>query len=309
MALFTADQHNCVCLGWFHDKAVALNSRLFGKRFYPFGGTHRCLAAMEQEILIENQRAQAILRELLRDGNITVEQMAQTFDVSVSSIRRDLRELERAGLLRRTRGGAVLVEPTLYEPFRHLSSFGELEQQCAAEKRRIGLAAAEMIADGEIVSIGAGTTTTYVARGIRHRKNITVVTNALNIAMELSHRSDLKILMPGGLLGSDWFALIGAAAIQNISAIGFVDKIFIGVDGIHRQHGLTTNYPDQAAIHRQMLKQARYRVIVADHGKFNVTCTALICPLNEINLLITDKGATKAMLAPFLKLGVKIQTV
>ena len=264
---------------------------------------------LEQDTLIENQRAQAILRELLLDGNITVEQMAQTFDVSVTSIRRDLRLLERAGLLRRTRGGAVLVEPTLYESFRHLSSFGEQEQRCAAEKRRIGLAAAEMIADGEIVSIGAGTTTTHVARGIRHRKNITVVTNALNIAMELSHRSDLKICMPGGLLSSDWFAVTGAAAIQNISAMGFVDKIFIGVDGIHPQHGLTTNYPDQAAIHRQMLKQARYRVIVADHGKFNVTCTALICPLNEINLLITDKGATKAMLAPFLKLGVKIQTV
>jgi predicted transcriptional regulator len=90
-------------------------------------------AFMEQDILIENQRAQAILRELLRDGNITVEQMVQTFDVSHASIRRDLRELERAGLLRRTRGGAVLVEPALYEPFRHVSSFGEQEQLCLAE--------------------------------------------------------------------------------------------------------------------------------------------------------------------------------
>lgn len=263
---------------------------------------------MEQDILIENQRAQAILRELLRDGNITVEQMAQTFAVSPSSIRRDLRELERAGLLRRTHGGAVLVEPTLYEPFRHVSSFGEQEQRYAAEKRRIGLAAAEMIADGEIVSIGAGTTTTQVARGIRHRKNITVVTNAVNIAMELSHRSDLKIFMSGGFLSSDWFALVGAAAIQSISEM-FVDKIFLGVDGIHPQHGLTTNYPDQAAIHRQMLKQAQYRVIVADHRKFNVTGTALICPINEIHMLITDKGATQAMLAPFLSEGIKIQRV
>ena len=263
---------------------------------------------MGQDILIENRRAQAILRELLRDGTITVEQMAKTFDVSASTIRRDLRELEQAGLLRRTSGGATLIEPTLYEPFRRVSSFGEQEQRHAAEKRRIGLAAAEMIADGEIVSISAGTTTTQVARGIRHRKDITIVTNAVNIAMELSHRSDLKIFVAGGFLSSDWFALIGPAAFQSISAM-FVDKTFIGVDGIHPQHGLTTNYPDQAAIHRQMLKQARYRVIVADHGKFNVTCTALICPLSEINMLITDKGATKAILAPFLDLGIKIQTV
>ena len=165
-----------------------------------------------------------------------------------------------------------------------------------------------MIADGEIVSIGAGTTTTQVARGIRHRKNITVVTNAVNIAMELSRHRDLKILMTGGVLSSNCFALTGAAAFQSISEMS-VDKIFIGVDGIHPQHGLTTNYPDQADIHRQMLKEARYRVIVADSGKFNVTCTALICLLNEINLLITDKGATKAMLAPLLNLGVKVQTV
>ncbi len=263
---------------------------------------------MEQDILIENQRAQAILRELLRDGNISVEQMAKIFAVSPSSIRRDLRELEKAGLLRRTHGGAVLVEPNLYEPFRHVSSFNEQEQRSAAEKRRIGWAAAEMIADGEIVSIGAGTTTTQVARGIRHRKNITVVTNAVNIAMELSHRSDLKIFMAGGFLSSDWFALVGAAAIQSISEM-FVDKIFIGVDGIHPQHGLTTNYPDQAAIHRQMLKQARYRVIVADHRKLNVTGTTLICPLSEIHLLITDKGASKDSLAPFQNKGIKIQRV
>lgn len=263
---------------------------------------------MEQDVPVDNQRAQQILRELLRAGEITVEQMAKSFAVSPSTIRRDLRELENVGLLRRTHGGAMLVEPALYEPFRHVSSFGEQEQRCAAEKRRIGVTAAELIADGEIVSIGAGTTTTQVARSIRHRKNITVVTNAVNIAMELSHRSDLKIFMAGGFLSADWFALVGAAAIQSVSEM-FVDKIFIGVDGIHPEHGITTNYPDQAAIHRQMLKQARYHVVVADHRKLSITGTTLICPMSEIDLLITDKGATKVMLAPFLAKGLKVQKV
>ncbi len=256
----------------------------------------------------DEQRSQRILRELLRTGNISVEAMAKAFAVSPSTIRRDLRVLERAGHLRRTHGGAVLVEPSLYEPFRHVSSFGEQEQQCVSEKRRIGLAAAEMIANGEIVSIGAGTTTTQVARSIRHRKNITVVTNAVNIAMELSHRGDLKIFMSGGFLSADWFALVGAAAIQSVTEM-FVDKIFIGGDGVHPEHGITTNYPDQAAIHRQMLKQARYCVVVADHRKLGITGTTLICPVSEIDLLITDKGATKTMLAPFLTKGLKVQKV
>lgn len=260
---------------------------------------------MEHELSVDEKRAQGILRELLRLGRITVDQMAKEFGVSPSTIRRDLRDLERQGLLRRNHGGAVPVEPALYEPFRHVSSFGEQEQQCAAEKRRIGLAAAEMIADGDIVSIGAGTTTTQVARSIRHRKNITVVTNAVNIAMELSHRSDLKIFMSGGFLSSDWFALVGATAIQSVSEM-FVDKIFIGVDGIHPDHGLTTNYPDQAAIHRQMLRQARYRVVVADHRKLGVIGTTLIWPTSDIDLLITDKAASKAAIDPFLAKNIKI---
>ena len=263
---------------------------------------------MNLELSVDDKRDQGILRELLRSGEIKVEQLAKEFGVSTSTIRRDLRDLERQGLLRRMHGGAVSVEPALYEPFRHVSSFGEQEKQCTSEKRRIGLAAAEMIADGELISIGAGTTTTQVARSIRHRRNITVVTNAVNIAMELSHRSDLKIFMSGGFLSADWFALVGPAAIQSVSET-FVDKIFIGVDGIHPDHGLTTNYPEQAAIHRQMMRQARYRIVVADHRKLGVTGTTLIWPANEVDLLITDKGITKTALAPFLSKGIKVQKV
>ena len=103
-------------------------------------------------------------------------------------------------------------------------------------------------------------------------------------------------------------ALVGASAIQSVSEM-FVDKIFMGVDGIHPEHGLTTNYPDQAAIHRQMLRQARFRVVVADHRKLGVTGTTLIWPTAEIDLLITDKGASKAALAPFISKGIKVQTV
>lgn len=263
---------------------------------------------MEYENLPEQGRTQYILKELLATGQVTVEGLATDLEVSPSTIRRALRELEGQGLLSRTHGGAVPVEPALYEPFRHVSSFGEQEQQCTMEKRQIGLAAAEMITNGEVVSIGAGTTTTQVARSLRHRKNITVVTNAVNIAMELSHRDDLKVFMSGGFLSPDWFALVGPTAIQSVGEM-FVDKIFIGVDGIHAEHGLTTNYPDQAAIHRQMLRQARYRVVVADHRKLGVTGTTLIWPASEFDLLITDKGATKAVLAPFINKGIRVQKV
>src|SRR6516225_8560346 len=129
-------------------------------------------------------RSQQILQELLRAGRVVVEDLARQFEVSQSTIRRELRALESKGLLRRTHGGAITIAPMLYEPFRHLSSFHEQEEQHASEKRRIGLGAASLIADGETISIGAGTTTTQVARSLIHRKGIRVITNSVNIAME-----------------------------------------------------------------------------------------------------------------------------
>jgi hypothetical protein len=110
----------------------------------------------------------------------------------------------------------------------------------------LDLAAAEMVKDGETIALGAGTTTTEVGRSLRHRKGITVVTNALNIAMELSHRANLKIIITGGSMSSDSFALTGSLGIAVVGDM-FYDKAFIGVDdGIHPDHGLTTNCPDQA---------------------------------------------------------------
>jgi DeoR family transcriptional regulator of aga operon len=244
------------------------------------------------------ERGSLILQELLRNGQVSVESLAKGFNVSAATIRRDLTELEQQGLLRRKHGGAVPVAPMLYEAFRHVSSFQEQEQQCVAEKRRIGLTAANLVADGEIIAIGAGTTTTQVARSIRHRKGITVLTNAVNIAMELSHLPDIKVCITGGYLSGDWFAVVGDMAQRNASEM-FVDKVFIGVDGIHPEHGLTTNYPDQAAIHRSMMRQARQRIVVADHRKIGLLGTSLIWPPAEIDTLVTDKATSDEAIEQF----------
>jgi len=253
---------------------------------------------MARENSTTTQRSEQILQELLRNGEVAVDSLARQLHVSGATIRRDLAELERQGLLRRNHGGAVPVAPMLYEPFRHLSSFQEQEEKCAAEKRRIGLLAANLISDGEIIAIGAGTTTTQVARSIRHRKGITVLTNALNVAMELSHLAEIKVCMTGGYLSGDWFALVGDVAQRNVGEM-FVDKVFIGVDGIHPEHGLTTNYPDQAAIHRAMMKQARQRIVVADHRKVGLVGTTLIWPAADFEILITDKATTNKAIALF----------
>jgi DeoR family transcriptional regulator of aga operon len=254
----------------------------------------------EPPLTVKNERVQSIIQQLLQDGEVSVELLAKRLKTSTSTVRRELADLELAGLLRRTHGGAERVEPMLYEPFRHVSSFNAQEQRHAAEKRRIGLAAAGIIHDGEIIALGAGTTTTHVARSIRHRKGITVVTNAVNIAMELSHRADLKIMLTGGLLSGDWFALTGPTAISAVSEM-FYDRAFIGVDGIHPEHGATTNYPDQATVHRAMISHARQCIVVAARTKIGHTGAALIAPIEDVDVIITDKSAAAKTVAAFAK--------
>src|SRR5215213_1745224 len=246
---------------------------------------------MAEDVSPTARRAQVILQELLRTGKVSVGVLAKRLKVSTATIRRDLGELEGRGLLRRSHGGALPIQPLLYEPFRHISYYHEQERQRSAEKRRIGLAAAGLVSDGETLAIGAGTTATQVARSICLHKGLTVLTNAINVAMELSHRDDLKVIVTGGFL--------------SVGKI-FVDKVFIGVDGIHVEHGLTTNYPDQATVHRALMRQARRKIVVADHRKVGAVGTALICPVDDIDILITDKGVSDDDIAPFISKGIDV---
>lgn len=257
---------------------------------------------------VADQRAQIILQELLRAGSVSVEELSARFNVSVATVRRDLIELEQQGRLRRMHGGAVPVEPLLYEPFRHDSSFHEQIERHADEKRRIGLAAALLIGDGETISLTAGTTTTQVTRSIRTGSNVTVVTNTVNVAMELSKRDDINVFVTGGFLRGGWFSLVGPTAIHAMSQI-FVDKVFIGVNGIHAEKGLTAYHADEAAINRTMIGQAKRKIVVADYSKLGAVVTSLICAIEDVNMLITDTGATDEQIQPFIAKGVEVQRV
>lgn len=264
---------------------------------------------MISESVSGNERTRAVLHELLRAGSVSVEELSTRFEVSLATVRRDLIELEQQGLLRRTHGGAIPIEPLLYEPFRHDSSFQEQVERHADEKRRIALAAAELIGDGETIALTAGTTTTQVTRSIPpHRRNLTVITNTVNVAMELSKRAEINVFVTGGYLRGGWFSLVASAAIHAMSQI-FVDKVFIGVNGIHAERGLTAYHPEEAAINRTMVQQAKQKIAVADHSKLGVIVTSLICSTDEVDLLITDDGATDEQVELFISKGIEVQRV
>jgi len=251
-------------------------------------------------------RGTAIVEEVLREGEVSVETLAARLGVSPSTVRRDLGLLERQGLLRRTHGGATAVSPMLYEPFRYDSSFQEQEGQHAEEKRRIGFAAAERVKDGETIGLTAGTTATQVARSLRHRTGITVVTNTVNVAMELCNREDLSVYVTGGYLRGGWFSLVGAPAIAGVREV-FLDRVFVGVNAVHAERGLTCHHPDEAAVNRALVAQARERVVVADRSKLGRVARCLICPTAEVHVLITDRDATDAEVAPFAERGIEVK--
>ncbi len=254
-----------------------------------------------------NQRPETILRLLQQLGEVSAEDLSAQLRVSIATVRRDLAELENRGLLRRTHGGAVNMEPLLYEPF-HDSSFREQMQLHAAEKRRIAIAAADLIQDGETVCLAPGTTTTEIVRSIRHRKNITVVVNSVNMAMELSQHKDLQVVVIGGTLRPNWFSLVGPiteAAMQQI----FPDKLFLGVTGIHPEQGLSCRNTDAASTIRVMIRNAKQTIVVADHSKLQAVSTYQICPATEIELLITDSAATNNDIAAFVAQGLEVRRV
>jgi len=253
-----------------------------------------------------NRRCELIIKFLLRTGTATVEEILEVAGSSAPSIRRDLARLESRGLIRRTHGGATLVEPLLYEPFRYDSSFLAREQRFAEEKRRIGLAAAELIQANETVGLTAGTTTTHIGRSLRHREKIQVVTNAINIGMELCNQPGIRTYLTGGVVPWAWsFSLTGNAALTFLDNV-YMDKVFLSVTGLDAERGATTLESDEALVYRKMLKQAKQVIVVADASKLGKVSPAFICPVSEINILITDTNAPAEILAPFERQGIRI---
>lgn len=256
-----------------------------------------------------DQRAKTILQVLLRRGNTSVDELAALLAASAASVRRDLTRLEERGLVHRTHGGAKLAGQMLYEPFRFDSSFQEREERFAEEKRRIGLAAAELIREHETVGLTAGTTTTQVARCIRHRSGIHIITNAVNIGMDLSNQSALNVTLTGGTMRwAGAFSLTGPAAMETLSSV-FLDRAFIGACGVDVERGATTIEPDEAAVFRSMVRQAKQVVVVADSSKIAMVSPALICPVTGIDILITDSGIPADALDGFKANGVQVIVV
>jgi DeoR family transcriptional regulator of aga operon len=253
-------------------------------------------------------RLHAILERLRQSGEVTVELLSAELGASMVTIRRDLDQLESEGLLQRTHGGAVSIEPLFYQPFKNDRSFQAHLEKFSDEKRRIGRAAATLIEQGDTIALTPGTTTLEIIRGLPLNKNITIVTNTVNIAMELSKRKDLDVFVTGGHLRGDWFSLVGPTAVQSMQSM-LIHTLFIGADAIDGTWGASCLSSDEATLNSAMVKLSRRRIAVVDHSKFGKVAGWRICQTSDLHMLITDKQASDEMIEPFERVGITVMRV
>ena len=254
-------------------------------------------------------RAHQILHVLLQRGSSSVDDLASAVRTSAASVRRDLLKLEQRGLVNRSHGSVELAGTMTYEAFRLDAAFPLREERFADEKRRIAIAAAEMIHDGENIAMSPGTTTTQVARCLRHRNGISIMTSAANIGLELSNYPSLQVTFTGGNIrwpGS--FSMVGATALDALGS-AFFDKAIVGVCGVHSRFGVTVIEPDEALILRAMLEHARHVIVVADSSKLNLVSAAAVCPLSRVQAIVTDDAAPAEVIREFEQHSVRMHVV
>jgi DeoR family transcriptional regulator of aga operon len=253
--------------------------------------------------VLNEERRRHILEILNRDGRVLVVDLARQFRTSQVTIRKDLDALQAHGRIHRSHGGALpardsaLDDPTLREK----------EKLHRKEKLQIAAAAARMVREGQVVILDSGTTTTAIARALRKFQTLTVITNAVNIAAELSG-SSLEVILTGGTLRKNSFSLVGPIAEETLRRLNG-DILFLGVDGFDVQHGLTTPNLLEAKVNRAMMDVAKLVVAVCDSSKFGRRTLSSIAPPSGVHYLITDRGIPKRDLAALKKSGVQVTLV
>lgn len=232
--------------------------------------------------MFADERKTRILFLLNRSQSILVSDVAQSLSVSETTIRRDLQDLEEQGLLKRTHGGAIALEMASFEP-----SMVEKADFHAEQKTQIAQQAVSMIQTGDTLLLDSGTTTLQIARMLPDQ-DLTVVTNSLPIASELSRSKWIKLVMLGGELRSNTEALVGTFC-ENMLRELHVDKAFIGANGVDIYKGVTTANISEASTKRAMVNAAREVILVADHSKFGQVYFAKICDIKDLSCVITDE--------------------
>lgn len=258
---------------------------------------------IESDPMLIEERRQHILTIAHNEGRVRVRDLSKALGISQITIRKDLDHLQSKGLLQRSHGGALPAQPgALFDP-----SLQEKEKSHHSEKERIAAAAAEIVKEGQCVMLDSGTTTTAVAHALKKFSHLTVITNAVNIAAELTG-TNFEVILTGGILRKNSFSLVGPLA-EDMLAEMHADILFLGVDGLDVEVGLTTPNLLESRVNRAMVSGAAKVVAVCDSTKFNRRSLSRIVPVTAIHHVITDVNLPKSINEALQSLNIELTLV
>ena len=247
--------------------------------------------------MLTEERKQRILAILRNEGRVVAKDFAATVGTSEDTIRRDLRELAREGLLQRVHGGALPASKAV-------ADLNTRQSVSAAEKRAIGRAAAAMVQNGQVVFLDGGTTAVHVARALSPSVKATIVTHSPTVAVALADHA-VEVIIVGGRLFRHSMVAVGAAARDEIARIR-ADIYFMGVTGVHPEVGLTTGDAEEAAIKRAILQASGETVVLASPEKLGAASPFVVAALADISTILTAQTVSPEVLAPYASAGVSI---
>ena len=243
-----------------------------------------------------------ILQKLDGEGQVNVSELSEELKVSEVTIRNDLNKLEEKKMLIRTRGGAFKVDRVGMDFEISDKNIRQFE-----EKRRIGLAAAELIEEGDTIILDSGSTTLEITKHLARFKNLTIITNAVNIAVALAEMKNINVIIPGGMLRKIALSLVGATAEENFQNY-FCDKLFLAVDGFQITHGLSTPNVEEAHLNRIMIEIAKKVIVVTDASKFTRRSFAVIAPITKVDIVVTDSSLPSKYQKELENAGIRVIT-
>ena len=292
------------CMSAFDDRRSAdktREARFIAVAKYTTKMRHACMSAFdERKEPMKKQRQDEIVRMLTENRMLKAGDLMEHFGVSMETIRRDLEELEREGYLTRTHGGAVTKAMHGLEP-----SYTFREVKNYAQKIAIGREAAKLVEDGDTIIIDLGTTTLEMAKFLHKRKNLTVFTNAVQIAIELVKNPEMKVILIGGNLRPGELATSGFLA-EDIVDHFYVDKAFLGIGGLTLEMGIGDYKMDEGNLRRHFVEHAQKVIALADYSKLGVKTLNRTCGIERVDVLVTDEDADKKILSALRKKNVKL---
>lgn len=247
--------------------------------------------------MFQLERRERIMQRLVREGRVDVADLAEAFDVTSETIRRDLTDLERERLVRRVHGGAI--------PWRGASLVPRLEVRESShvdEKRRIAVAAARELPESGTIIIDSGSTALHLADVLDRERDLTVITNSIPIIRSLALTDRPEVIVLGGALVRKTMAMVDETSVEMLRGIT-VDVLFVGCDGMSPERGFTTPYRNEVAIKQAMMAAARRKVMLFDHSKIGNEQLFRFAGIDEVDTMITGVEVDDAMAARLEELG------